>query len=180
MRVEAAEPDEFQQFGRLPAALARAESLHLEAERDVVDHALPRKQRVLLKHEAAFGMRTVDGFIVDGDHALRRGDVARYRAEQGRLAAARRAEHADELTGRDIDVETVERGDACMRRTDFYRKAAHADACRRGGGFNGDAAHRRVSCSLYHGVSATPRRLTSTLLPIPSAPISAMPTTISG
>src|ERR1700692_1298225 len=101
--------------------LFQSEPIHLEAERDVVDHPLPGKQRVLLEHEAAVAMRPIDAFAVDGNLAIAGRHMTRYRPEQGGLAAAGGPEHADELAWRDREVQAVQRPETLTCR-------AHVDA----------------------------------------------------
>ena len=87
-----------------------------------VDDALPGKQGVLLKHETAIGMGTIDAHAIDFDSPLGRSEVSGDGSEQRRLAAAGRAEHADELAGLDVEIEAIERRDARVRWTDLDRQ----------------------------------------------------------
>ena len=66
----------------------RGNALHLQAEGHVVEHLLPRKQRVLLEHDAAIRMRPGTD-APSSCSGPRLGEMPGQRAEQSRLAAAR-------------------------------------------------------------------------------------------
>src|SRR5262249_49111571 len=67
--LEAGEPDEIDELLRPRLALGARQALPLEAIEDVAAHGLPRKQREMLKHDAAVGPRRRDGLAVDRDAA---------------------------------------------------------------------------------------------------------------
>ena len=79
-----------------------------QAERHVVDHALPRQQARILEHDADVGALCLDRCAVEcqcaGAGLLERGEQAQQRA----LAAAAAAHHRDERTRLDRQVDAVE------------------------------------------------------------------------
>ncbi len=151
---------------RLRVTLRARDALHLQPERDVVDHALPGKQRVLLEHEAAVGMRPVDDDAVHAHRAACRREVARERAQQRRLAAARRPQQADELARRDAEAHVVQRLEARGAIAHFHVHVLDVDAAR---------AHR-VAPVGAHGIARCAATRISALQPMPSSPITSMPT----
>ena len=82
-RAQAAPPPRGFVKSRMPR-----DALHLQTECDVLDHPFPREQRVLLKHQTAFGMRSVNTLAVDEDVSARGRDVSGDGAEQRRFAAS--------------------------------------------------------------------------------------------
>ena len=84
-------------LGARGALVLVADAGELEAEVDVLARRQPREERRVLEHDAALGPGRVDDLAVERDAsrvgALEPGDEV----EQRRLAAARRAEQADEL-----------------------------------------------------------------------------------
>ena len=98
------------QRGRQPAR-------HLGPEHDVLPHREPREQRVALEDHAAIGAGPVDGLSVEQHLARRCGSSrpAMMRAER-RLAAARRADHAQQLAAVGLEAHAIERQHRPRRR----------------------------------------------------------------
>ncbi|MNV80835.1 hypothetical protein D3C71_1744600 [compost metagenome] len=67
----------------LATALGLALALHLQAEGDVVEHAAPRQQGVMLEHHAALRRRAINGLAVDRELTAAGRQMARQRTEQG-------------------------------------------------------------------------------------------------
>ena len=83
----------------------------LQAEGHVVEDGHVRIERVVLEHHrdvAILGRHVVDLASADRDRAA--GDLLQPRdhAQQGRLAAARRADQDDEFAVLDIDIDAVD------------------------------------------------------------------------
>src|SRR3954447_23662988 len=95
------------------------------------------------------------------------GEMTGQRAEQGRLSAAGRPQDADELLWRDL------KGDVLQ-----HLKAGASLSEMECGARNRDAAAHRLAPAVVQGVARAPTALRRTLLPVPSRPISSMPTTI--
>jgi len=91
------------------------------------------------------------------------------RAQQRRFAAARRAEQADEFARRELGRHAVQHLDAGLA-------AVGAKADRHVLNGNAAGAHCALRCGRYQGISHWPARWISALLPMPSTPISSMPT----
>ena len=111
LRVAGAKVGQRQQLEQVvhPAVdLRSAHALDLEAEADVLLDRHPGKQRVFLEHHAALRPRPGDRAAVDQDRARGRWREAGHRIEQGRLAAAGRAEQAGELPARDLQVDVLQ------------------------------------------------------------------------
>ena len=90
----------------------RSKALSAQAEGDIVPHGEPGEARILLKHDAdAVRHRALDLGAVADNRAARRRREARQNIEQGRLAAARRPNHREELAALDIEVDRAERVD---------------------------------------------------------------------
>ena len=86
------------------APLVAGDAGELQRELDVAAHREPREQRGLLEHQpGAVGPHV--------DLARRRLVEAGDEVEQRALAAARRAEQADELARRDVEGHAFERDD---------------------------------------------------------------------
>ena len=107
--LEAAQADEIDELHGAIIPLGLADALELEVEGDVVDRRQPRHQGRLLEHHAAVRARPLHLLAVDqrppGSRLLEAGDDV----EQGRLAAAGRAEQADEIIGLDVEIDVVQR-----------------------------------------------------------------------
>ena len=89
-------------------ALLAGDAAQAQRQLHVLAHREPREQRRLLEHEGG----------LPGAHHLSRGGVlqAGDEVEQGGLAAARRADQADELAGADLQRDPVEGEDRGVRR----------------------------------------------------------------
>src|SRR5690606_4172180 len=139
-------------------------------------HPPPGQQGMVLEHHAALGRGSGDRLAVHLQHAVTGSQMPGQSAQQGGFAATGRPENADELTRPGIQLERTDRleGAAALAQAngqlvDFYAPA-------RGGFLN---AHQLLPRTTYQGVRAAPKRLTSTLLPMPNRPMISMPTTIS-
>ena len=101
------------QRARDPLAALRVGKLRLaQAERDVALDREPRDRSVLLEHDAdAVGHAAVDRLALEVDRALGRDGEPRDQLEQGRLAAARRPDHGEELALAQVEIERPERVD---------------------------------------------------------------------
>ena len=102
------EPDQRQCLLRPPAHLRLRDPIHAQAEADVLEHAHVRKQRVRLEHgvhRSLVRRQRVDPPAVQRDRPLRRRDETADEIQRRRLAAARRAEQAEELAVADGQVE---------------------------------------------------------------------------
>jgi hypothetical protein len=112
MRVAAGELLELHQrelAQRDGLALVLRHALHLEPERHVAERGTPGKQLgEILEHHAAVHAVAGDRLAVDADLARGRRNEARDDVEEGRLAAAARADDADEFGRRDIEAHRVD------------------------------------------------------------------------
>src|SRR6516162_3574794 len=107
--LEAGQPDQIDEGLRpLPAFVAR-EPHALQAVEDVGAHRLPRKQREMLKDDAAIGTRRADQLALDENLAGFRGEKAADEIEQRRLAAAGGSEQRDEFTPVHVERYVLER-----------------------------------------------------------------------
>ena len=89
---------------------ARRRALAPQAERGVVPHRQPGKAGVLLEHDAdAVGDLAGDGLPLERHRAGGRLLQTGEHFEEGRLAAARRPDHGEELALVEIDVDRAER-----------------------------------------------------------------------
>ena len=84
----------------------------LEAEADIVGDGEPRQQARLLEDDADLLVRRGDRHAVEHDLALGRRVEAGDGAQQRGLAAARAADHHDDLARRDVERDAVERAHA--------------------------------------------------------------------
>ena len=100
-------------------------ALHLEPERDVVDHAAVREQAEVLEHhrrgvppqlQQLVAARGRDVAAVDLDATRGRLDQPDQRADERRLAGAREAHHDEDLAGIDVERDVPHRGDAARLR----------------------------------------------------------------
>ncbi|MCY1529956.1 hypothetical protein D9M68_651290 [compost metagenome] len=132
----------------------------------------------MLEHHAALGRRAGHRQAIDQQRAGAGREVAGQGAEQGGLAAAGRAEDADELARRDAEVQPLHgfEGISALPEADGQLPAFDA------AGLHGllEGAHQELLRTRYQGVARPPRRFTRPLLAMPSRPISSMPTTMSG
>src|SRR5207247_1523748 len=83
-------------------------SLLARAKGDVLPHGHPRKEGEVLEHHAAVAARAGDGRVVDAHVAGGGLFETRDDPQQGRLAAAGRADQADELALVDEQVDMVQ------------------------------------------------------------------------
>src|SRR5439155_5103921 len=108
-----------------------------QAEGDVAPHGHVREQRVGLEDRvdrAAVRRQALDGLVADQDRAGRRRDEAADQVQGRRLAAAGRAEQAEELALGDLEVDRAER----LLRAVALRDPAELDR-------GGNGAHRDSS-----------------------------------
>ena len=122
--LEAHEPDE--PVGDLLDLLARQLPL-AGAETDVLSHRHPREQRIVLEYHAAVaagaGHRLALHCDLAGGRLLETGDDA----QQGRLAAARGADQADELAVADRQVDAGKGVDVAIADLEALGDAADRD-----------------------------------------------------
>lgn len=91
-------------------AFFRALALELEAELDIVFDREPRKEGILLEHDATVGTRPLHRLAVDRHRSRCRLLETADDVQKCRLAAAGRADHADELVLVNIEADTVQGG----------------------------------------------------------------------
>jgi alkanesulfonate monooxygenase len=178
-RLEAGKTDQLQDGIGGAVALGAGDAAHLWAEGHVVPHPFPRKQGVLLKHHAAVRARPHDRLSVDRELARRDRQMSGQRTEQRGLAAAGRAENADEFARRDRDIEPAHRLECIDPRSERDRdigKVDTADALR--ADIRNPNVHR-ATFGLRQGIASRPAVVNSQLEPMPSRPIISMPTMMS-
>ena len=98
----------------MASTLARSASLRqlqlAQAIGDIVEHIEVRKDRIGLEHHVGgpqMRRHRVHRLAVDGDDAAVRRLEARDHAQQGGLAAARRAQQGKELAARDLQADVI-------------------------------------------------------------------------
>ena len=96
-RFKAVEADHVDRGDRALARFGGRGAMGAQADLDIVEHAQPREQREALKHHRGAVVGAGDGLAVEGHLAAGRPRQARDDAQQGRLAAARAPEQADDL-----------------------------------------------------------------------------------
>lgn len=89
-------------------ALLAVQRLVDQAQGDVLRHAQPGEQAVLLKNDAAFAADAIERLAVDQDLPLVVVVQADQQAQQGRFTAATGADDGDELTVGDLQVEVAD------------------------------------------------------------------------
>ena len=104
---------------RLVVALGLRHALDLEREGDILDHRAPGEGRFFLEHHADRGMRPGDALARDRDLALVVAEQSADHIEQGRLAAAGRADHREEFALPDRERDIVDRGDHAVGRAEM-------------------------------------------------------------
>ncbi|MNH39278.1 hypothetical protein D3C79_1004250 [compost metagenome] len=102
--------------------------------------------------------------------------MTRQRTEEGGLAATGWPEDADELTGVHGEVQPLNRLERLAALPQVNRQATTVNPPRR----LLITVHQEALRVRYQGVASAPRRLTRALLPMPSTPMSNMPTMMSG
>src|SRR6516165_6854094 len=107
---EVLEPDGRKRALCARLALGARHALEHHAEVDVLEHGVPRKQRVLLEHEGDVARHRPGDPLARDFH---RADRGRHQpaddVEQGRLAAAARPDQAKELAARDVERGVAQR-----------------------------------------------------------------------
>src|SRR5262249_51890508 len=107
---EVLEPDRLERALRARLALGPGHALEHHAEVDVLEHGVPREQRVLLEHEGDVAWhRPGDPLARDFHRAGRGRHQPADDVEQGRLAAAARPDQAEELAARDVERGVAQR-----------------------------------------------------------------------
>src|SRR5712664_4725319 len=96
--LKALEADHLDQAAALRFGFRMLDALLARAIHHVAEHALPGKQRELLKYRPAIGSGAGDRLAPHLRHALRRIDEAAKDIKQRRFSAAGRAENRDEGT----------------------------------------------------------------------------------
>ena len=100
-------------------------ALDLEREGDILDHRAPGKGRFFLEHHADRRMRSGDAFARDRDLALIIAEQSADDIEQGRLAAAGRADHRQKLALPHRQRDIVDRGHDAFRRRKVLGDVLH-------------------------------------------------------
>src|SRR6478609_549928 len=108
-------------------ALRFADALHLQAKRYVLEHRLPRKQRMLLKDHAPIGAGSYHRLAIDLQAARAHAREARDGADDRRLTTARRAQNADELAGPYVQIHLTKRLDRGLSLTEMDADLAQAN-----------------------------------------------------
>ena len=108
-------------------ALALRERLELERKHHVAFDRAPREKAVFLKDHAARSARTGLRGAVDPDLAARGRREAREGAQQRRLPASARADEADELALRDLEVDAGKGGRHALVAREIFAQARDAD-----------------------------------------------------
>src|SRR5438067_8677203 len=122
-----------------------------QREEDVLLHRLPGEELIeLLEYHHPIGTGLLDDLAVQPDLALDGNEVTAHRLEQGRLSAARRAEHDEPVGARDLEADAIGGGDEVLAGLVLQRDAA--DFQQRG---------RALSCRVGHGGSGSRVRPTS-------------------
>src|SRR6476619_685505 len=103
MLREAAEADAIDPGCRAIARLARVVAAECEAEADVVQHRLPRQQRILLEQIGGVPVEAGQRLTENLDAAVRWRQQAGDQMEQRRLAAAAGPDDADEAARFDVE-----------------------------------------------------------------------------
>jgi hypothetical protein len=115
--------------------LCARHALELEAQGDVVDDGLPGQQGIFLEHHAAIGPGAGDGSTVEGEGARARLEEPRDRRDQGRLSAAGRSDHAQELLAQDVERQAIDCSVDTALALVLQAQVAHGDldvGCRTG------------------------------------------------
>src|SRR5882757_4261525 len=143
---EAAELHEIQHRRHAFSDLGLRHSILFQAERDVLFHAHVREQRVRLKHHidrAFIGRHARHIFAVDENAPGTWGFETAQHAQQGGLAASRRAEKAKYLAFVDFQGDVVDRLEFTEGFADAFDRYVRAGGCiQPGGGFDGSGGGR--------------------------------------
>src|SRR5262249_26742495 len=107
--LEAIEPDQVDEGLRPLLAFLPRKSHSLQAVEHIAAHCLPRKQREMLKDDAAIRAGRGDRLALDEDRAGLRREETADEIEQRRLAAAGGSEQRYELTRADVERDLLER-----------------------------------------------------------------------
>jgi hypothetical protein len=107
--LEAGEADEIDERLCAGFALGARQALALQAVEHVFAHRLPRKQREMLEHDAAVGAGTAYRRAVHQDCPGLDRQEAADEIEQGRLAAAGRAQQRQELALANFQRDVLQR-----------------------------------------------------------------------
>lgn len=130
----------------------------------------------MLEYHATLRRRAGNGLAVHLQLAAAGHQVPGQGAEQRRLATTRGAEDADKLARLYGKVQALHRLERVAAVPQVYRQAMPFDTPWR----KLKAVHHPALRVRYQGVASSPMRLTRALLPMPSTPISSMPTMMSG
>ena len=122
-------PDQLEQLARRRLGAAGAAHRHLQRQLDVGQRRAPGQERRILEHEAdvAAQARGLGRGAEDADLAVVGRDQVGDDAQEGRLAAARRAEQRQELARGDVEAQALQRGDRPPRREEADAQVAAAD-----------------------------------------------------
>src|SRR5438046_1035708 len=97
------------------STLLRLEAGNVEPEFDVLCRAAPRKQCILLKHDAAITGRPRDRPPVEQDPAAGRRRQPAEQIQQSGLATAARPDQRQEFAGANIERDVLQRSQAMAR-----------------------------------------------------------------
>src|SRR6185312_8864738 len=171
--------DRFAPVSNEALAFGLRQAARFRTIRDVPLDGEPRKDGVLLEHEAQLVTNARDLRSVVQHLAFGRRQEAGHHPQQCRLAAARFADDADEFAARDLEVDAGQHGElGCGRAHSItMREPAHSELVpARHLVDNGLHGSRRTS---LHDVSARPARLAIWSSSAPSRPITMMPTIVT-
>src|SRR5207245_1296623 len=126
--LESRKTHEFQVMARAPGTPGLWNAFGFETELDVAQCGLPRKQRVLLKHDATIEPRPFDRLPANQDVSGIGLRPSTEQAEHRRLPAAARPDEHDELACGDVNRNVFEHGEvASPVQMKSFRDVAHAD-----------------------------------------------------
>src|SRR5690606_37227411 len=103
--------DEFERLAHASVAFLPADIAHLQPEGDIAGDGHVREQRIALEHDADVappGRYAVERTSVEVDPAAIGLDKAGDASQQGRLAAAGRAEQGEQLSAFNNEIDAVE------------------------------------------------------------------------
>src|ERR1700756_2547187 len=161
MIFKAGEADLNNEFVCDLAAIRLGDSALAQAERDVVPHGQPGKERVGLKHHAAIRAGSFDLAPIENHAAAARPVKPGDNAQQGGFSAARWTEDGDEVIVADAEIDGLERP---RRRV--------AGSCGEGAGHLIDLQRRHAS---FHGNSQALKALNRKSKTRPISPMTMMP-----
>ena len=106
--LEAGQAHHLDEYRYLAVDLRLGGASHAQAIGDVLEHRLPREQAEMLEHHGNAGDRFGNPFLADPDLAGIVRQQAVDAAQQGRLAAAGRADNGHDLARPDLEIDVAE------------------------------------------------------------------------